>query len=445
MSEMPKESVAVVIGALEEYLQRIIQTAQFDLQDFMNFMEPKFASAGYRAPAPPHCDGGNVLIIHDCGAGDFIVQSPLIREVRRVYPDAYISLVVATNAFELAECCPYVDEVIYNRRQFYINLGFAERYNEIFTLAKQLLQRRIDVAYAVCHHPYTPLLMYMSGARTRLTHRISDDDKETFWCQDYDLPRNYMTHLATQTFPLRGYGSHAVDICLSLLDCTLYAPVANRDIEVWYTALEMNTARQILRDVSRPIYALCMGGSGSNKRYPPEKYARLLEMIAVEEPVSTFVILGGGQSDLISAEILKNTAPEIYEKNILDLTNRINYRQTAAILKLCNMYIGNDTGTMHIAEALKVPVLIPRTFPADLPSHSNDNHRIWYPYRIPSVTVQPAHALPECVVNSPYNHFGCRSPEPHCITQITPEKIFEGFHFLKKRIVENNIEPLYIY
>lgn len=52
MNEVTSKNIETVIGALEEYLQRIIQTTQFNLQDFFNFMEPKFAEAGYRTPPP---------------------------------------------------------------------------------------------------------------------------------------------------------------------------------------------------------------------------------------------------------------------------------------------------------------------------------------------------------------------------------------------------------
>ena len=55
MNEVTSKNIETVTGALEEYLQRIIQTTQFNLQDFVNFMEPKFTEAGYRKPpsTPP--------------------------------------------------------------------------------------------------------------------------------------------------------------------------------------------------------------------------------------------------------------------------------------------------------------------------------------------------------------------------------------------------------
>ena len=45
-----KKDAEKIINSLTEYYNRIIQTKQFNLQEFVNFMEPKFADAGYRTP-----------------------------------------------------------------------------------------------------------------------------------------------------------------------------------------------------------------------------------------------------------------------------------------------------------------------------------------------------------------------------------------------------------
>ena len=190
------------------------------------------------------------------------------------------------------------------------------------------------------------------------------------------------------------------------------------------------------------------------KRYPPEKYARLLEMILDEEPSAMFVILGGGQWDLQSAEIIKDVAPKIYEENVIDLTNKLTYRQSAAVLSLCDMYIGNDTGTMHLAAAVKCPTLTPYYFAEDLPKISPDDDiiRFFFSRDVPNVFVRPEHALPECMEahvkgQAKYvsSNYGCTANVPHCITQIAPETLFKGFHLLKERIAQGNCEPLYIY
>lgn len=186
-----------------------------------------------------------------------------------------------------------------------------------------------------------------------------------------------------------------------------------------------------------------MGGTWSLNHYPPEKYARLLKMIVNEEPTATFIILGSGQKDLDSAAIIKEVAPKLYANNILDLTNKITYRQSAAVLSFCQMHIGNDTGTIHLAAATDCPVLEPICFPADLPMRKTDCPSRWYPYGVPSVIIQPEHTLPECKGLHAYR--GCAANFPHCITQIEPSTLLRGFHLLKDRIETKICEPLYIH
>lgn len=443
MSEVTNENIATVTGALEEYFQRIVQTAQFNLQDFFNFMEPKFIEAGYRAT--PARTGGNILIIHDAGVGDFILQSGAIREIRRLYPDAHITLVVVANSVALAEFCPYVDEVIVNPKQ-YLRGDFVGMYRQNVELARILLQTKFDVCYIFACWFEAYLLMYMSGARTRVTVStyIDDEDERRYLTQQL-MPCSHLIKLATHIVPRDRRTMHRVDLNFALIDHTLHMPVKNRRLEVWYTPLDKSVAQSILKDAAGPIYALCMGGSHPRKIYPPEKYAKVLEMIFAAEPDATFVIIGGGQMDLKSAEVLKNAVDAKYASKIIDLTNKTSYRQSAAILALCNMYIGSDTGTMHLAEAVKCPVIEVNAYPADLKIPDGDNPKVFYPYGVPSVLVQPAHALPECAKN-PNSAYGCTVVhEAHCIAQITPKKIFEAFKLLKGRIAEKNTEPLYLH
>ena len=438
MNTPSKSDIEFVLNGFEEFLSYVVKTHILNLDEFVNFMEPRFKAAGYRSVRNSKVSGGGaVLIIHDAGAGDFIMQSAAIREIRRLYPYAHITLIVNGPAFNLAECCPYVNEL--HEMLGYFNFFDAFRFN--ISIASRLLEQRFDVCYAFAQYTGTPFLMYMSGARIRIAH-VNDGTCTGFT----DVPISYSINLATHLFPKFLYGRHVVDNALSFVDGTLFSPTPNRKIEVWYSPLDYSVARSHLHFVAKPIYALGIGGSRRRKHYPPEKYAQLLEMILREESTTTFVILGGGQSDLKSAEIIRNIAPQIYAKNIIDLVNKISYRQNAVVLKFCDMYIGNDTGTMHIAAAVGCPVLSPDCFAEDLPEHEgNVIPYIYSPYGVPSVIVRPEHALPECKNSDVYDQYGCKANFPHCITQIEPKTLFKGFHLLKERAAKKINEPLYIH
>lgn len=442
MSTPTKENISLVVNGFEQFFEHMLKSQSFNLQEFVNFMEPRFTAAGYRSQTDYTLrdkSGGNILILTEIGAGDFIVATGAIREVRRIYPDAHITLLVYPNTLELAEYCPYVDEVIVSSREACNNRVF-EFYKVRMDMASLLLEKRYDLCFSFVIHPHSFLLMYMSGARLR----ISAIDHETFneFNESNGLTELFM-RLATHLFPYNTYGYHRADRFFSLLENLLLLPITNRETEVWCTAADVEVAKDCLSGASSTIYSLNMGGFNGIKHYPPEKYARFLELILREEPTATFVILGGGQNDLNSAAIIKKVAPNVYANNIIDLTNKISYRQSAAVLSFCQIHIGNDTGTIHLAAAVSCPVLELNCFPADLTMHKNNCPPRWYPYGVPNVIIQPEHALPEC--RGLYAYRGCATNFPHCITQIEPQTLLRGFHLLKERIEAKICEPLYIH
>ena len=436
MSFPTKENIATVMSGFEEFFERMKKAQAFNLQEFVDFMEPKFEAAVYRETS--QLTSGNVLILTEGGGGDFISSTGAIREIRRLYPDACISLTAHPRTLELAEFCPYVDEVIFDHQNF-PSPDISEIYKLNLQTAPKLLERRFDICFAFALHANTPLLMYMSGAKVRVT---SFNNPNLYDVKNPNKPIGLLMRLATHLFPCSLYGGHYADDNFAILENMLHLPITNRKLEVWYTPLDLSIAKTHLKNATKPLYALCMGGSGQTKHYPPEKYARLLEMILSKEPTATFVILGGGEADLKSAAIIKEVAPNLYEKNIIDLTNKFGFRRSGALFSLCNMYIGNDTGNMLIATAAGCPVLSPNCFAADFPIYNTDIPRTFYPYGVPSVIVQPEHGLPEC--KNFHHPYGCAANFPHCITQIEPKTLFKGFKLLKERIAKKINEPLYI-
>lgn len=449
MDEVHEHDVSTLIKSFQKFAEKVKIDNGFSINNLINFMEPKFHDAGYRQQPQITCYSKKyqtkILILHDSGAGDFVINSGVIREIRRIYPDAYVTLLVKSNAIELAELCPYVDEVIENKGHFSYS-SFYHMFEYYIEFAEVLLQRKFDICYSLAYLAETQLLMYMSGARVRISMNVYVDktDEQSFSNTKFFNFKN-TEKFSTNIVPRPQYRCHRVDMSFAILEYFLNAPIINRTLEVWYSPLEMAIVKSMIENAGQPLYALCMGGSHPRKFYPPEKYAKFIEMIVAKEKRTTFVILGAGKSDLKSAEILKNTISEIYKGNIIDLTNKTNYRQSAAILSLCDAYVGNDTGTMHLATAVKCPVLEINCHPSDIPIKLGNTIAVYYPYGVPNIIVRPKKALPECITTQLHNSYGCRmATTPHCITQISPQTLFDGLKYLKQRILEKNFKPLYV-
>lgn len=229
MSTPTKENIATVVNGFEQFFEHMLKAQSFNLQEFVNFMEPKFTAAGYRET--PTLASNNILILTEVAAGDFVVSSGAIREIRRLYPDAHITMLVYPRALELAEFCPYVDEIIFkpkNKKQYSAH-ELIDRYRTSMDIAKALLERRFDICFAFGILLHIPLIMYMSGSKIRVT--AIDHESWTSFNNSNGLTELLMK-LATHLFPYTAYGYHRADRFFSFLENLLYLPITNRKLEV---------------------------------------------------------------------------------------------------------------------------------------------------------------------------------------------------------------------
>jgi len=92
------------------------------------------------------------------------------------------------------------------------------------------------------------------------------------------------------------------------------------------------------------LIALGPGSKMPAKQWPIERYAELAQRILDAKPATTIVVLGG-REDYKVGELMK----EHVQNKIHNLAGEITVYGSAAVLKKCKLYIGNDTGTMHLS------------------------------------------------------------------------------------------------
>ena len=270
------KDIKQVLDGLQQFYNRMIQTQQFNAVEMKNFMEPIFEQADYRRQLPAG-SSPNIIVFNDGGVGDFVINSAAIRELRRVYPNAHITFVFFARAQALAEVCPYVNEIIANAQRFAFN-NFLSVWQWNFNFAQRLLRRRYDMAYAFASQGSTILLSYMSGAKVRISRKFSEGEYSVG--APVDLPLHLAAPLLTVETPRNSFGeTHEVNDHLGLLDYTLHARIANREIEVWFSPQDRAKAENLICADERRTYALCMGGSAPRKQWQPENYAGLIEKI----------------------------------------------------------------------------------------------------------------------------------------------------------------------
>jgi heptosyltransferase-2 len=98
-----------------------------------------------------------------------------------------------------------------------------------------------------------------------------------------------------------------------------------------------------------PVLAVCFGANHFTKRYPLERFARIIGLVA--SATTARVLLLGGKEDEADAAKLMAALPETARSRVLSLAGKASLMQSAALLERSALVLCNDTGLMHIASA----------------------------------------------------------------------------------------------
>ncbi|NTV02736.1 MAG: glycosyltransferase family 9 protein [Chlorobiaceae bacterium] len=107
---------------------------------------------------------------------------------------------------------------------------------------------------------------------------------------------------------------------------------------------------------SVPVLAVCFGANHFTKRYPEERFAAVIERVAMQTPVR--VILLGGKEDIAGAERIMALLPQAVRSRVRSMAGLATLTQSAALLERSDLVLCNDTGLMHMASAFGRKVLV---------------------------------------------------------------------------------------
>lgn len=418
---------------LNDYFKAAIAQKVMKPAFMKEFLEPVFQKAGYREAVQP----GNhpqILVVRDDAAGDFILFSPFLRELRRIYEGAQITLVCSKRNIDLARCCPYVDNIVLNGNLDSFDNATAALRGAI-DVSIDLLEYNFDLAFSprLGINSFSMLLTYLSGATQVVA--FTNDRYSPIMGKVVEMGWDC---LMTVPVPVDTMPRTDVERNLFMLEHLLKLPIANRQLELWMTKADMDKADILLKPLNYSSLIAAMPGSSlAMKQWPVERYVVLFKQILKENPNIGVVIMGGPEDKTVAKKMKKALG-----RRAISLAGKCSYRESAAVMSQLNMYIGNDTGLMHIAAACKVPILSVNCFPASLGLASMSIPVRFAPYMVPSVTCMPSQAADDCDNKHAY---GCKQEDkPHCILNVSVELVMQGYRELLRRVTANNKEPMFL-
>jgi len=282
--------------------------------------------------------------------GDVILTTPLVRALRKNFPQAHLAYLTEKTYASLLLHNPHLDEIIPFDRE-----GFAKS-NPIISAWAQarffhdLRKKHFQVGIDLLGIPRSALLLWVSGAPCRIGG-------------DFRLRR----HLYTKRIKDDGQKKSAIEFHLQSLKALGLSEDGYRT-EVFTTAAEEAWAQSYLRekglDQSWPIIGLHTGATWPAKMWLWERFAELALRMRQELGARVILTQGPGEAELV-AEIAAAVGDGIVTCELLNL------RQLAALLKQLDLYVSNDCGPMHLAVAVGT-----KTIGIFGPSEPD----IWFPY-----------------------------------------------------------------
>lgn len=340
-----------------------------------------------------------VLVIQTAFLGDVVLTTPLmVAAAGRFHPLPISSLVIPSGAEVLgypADPIEGVDEIIvYDKRDRDSGL------RSFFKLARHLKERRFDVALVPHRSSRSAFLAYMADIPLRV-----------------GFDQNSMGPLFTHRVS-RLSEKHEVERNLALLE-PFGGPPAGFEpkLTVSVTEKARDRAAEWLEDLdgAKLKVGISPGSVWGTKQWMPEGFAKVMDVLA-EERNASFVIVGGPKDAEIASEVeSKSSAPA------LNLAGNTSIKEMIAVIEVLDLFVTNDTGPMHVAAALDVPIVA--VFGATTPELG------FAPYTENARIVQPPDGL-KCRPCSAHGPKSC--PEEHfrCMRDIKPAMVIDALNDL---------------
>lgn len=287
----------------------------------------------FRAPRDPLVAPRRILIFRRCCLGDVLMTTPLLAALTAAYPEAQISYAVGKwSAAAL---------IGHSELHAIIRLPEHPGWRDWVRIVGRLRRERCDLALLPERSPLPALAAALAG----IPHRVGLDS----------AGRGFALTVRVPVPALR----HETDLALDLARA-LGLPTPERRPRFRPSAAARAEVAALLagRGVRQPLFVTHPGGGANpgvtmdTKRWPPERFARVGAALLARHGGTLAIVGAAGDAGAVAATLA--AAPT----GTLDLGGALNLDQLGALCERAALYLGNDAGTAHLAEACGAPTVI---------------------------------------------------------------------------------------
>lgn len=290
----------------------------------------------------------NVLVVRTDGLGDLILATPLFKHIKKAFGQPRISLLTREEWADLLQDCPYVDEVIPWSIQKYAT-SIRYRFRFIESLRRRSFDLAIHPVYS--REPLSDEVVCCTHASQKVGF---DGDLNNIGKMRKSKNDRHYTRLIKSTVTVCPEIERNRDFAEQIIRQTIRSE--DFQPELWLSDADRIAAREIFHRNALSVndgvvIALFPGASSAYKTWPAANYAELANRLH-QRFNAKFIICGAhGDAEAASDVIRRIRGP------VVNLVSRTSLTQLAAVLESSGLYIGNDTGPLHVAVAVGIPTL----------------------------------------------------------------------------------------
>jgi len=327
-----------------------------------------------------------ILLIRLRRIGDVILTTPAISALRQSFPTASISYIIERPYRQLVEGNPNLDKVIV--------LEIKQSLREFFKLIRLIRKEKYDVVLDFHGGPRASLITLFSKAKLKVGYRIKY--------------KNFIYHIKLPRSPKAGY-LHSVENHINLVKALgvdvkslppLYLPQARKvEAEKVNKFIEENGLETC------KIITIHISAGNAFRNWGVNNLVQLTNLLA-QQPDVKIVLLGTSEDQKAEEEILKKSTA-----SLLSLVGRLNLREAKELISHSSLFVGPDSGPMHIAASTSTPIVA--LFGPTLPAH-------FAPWQAKSFVVEKELDCRPCKQRH------CIYEDFRCLRSIEPEEVYQA-------------------
>ena len=267
--------------------------------------------------------------------GDAVMATPVLTDLRKAFPESRITAMCRSPVCDLFKEDPDLDELFcFTKPSRLVRVGQKKG------IIEKLRQGKYDCGILLTHSFSSAWWFFRGRVQTRVGY-------------DLHFRRLFLTH--PLAYPKNVKEHHLVGTYKGLLE-PLGIPLSETAPRVFLLEKEIQQARLLLEQYQVPPGAKIVGinpgaSYGSAKCWLPDRFRAVAKKLLIDPQVYV-VFLGDTQTASLIKEITGGL-----DQRVVNLAGLTSLRELASLIKVCDVLLTNDSGPMHLADALGTRVV----------------------------------------------------------------------------------------